>query len=37
MFGIGLIEIIIVGVCLLFVAAVVAGIVVLAMKKPNDK
>ena len=37
MFGIGVMEIIIGGVCLLFFAAVVAGIVVLSTKKPRDQ
>jgi flagellar basal body-associated protein FliL len=36
MFRYGLIEIILGVVCLLFIAAVVAGIIVMATKKPRD-
>ncbi len=37
MFGIGFFELVIGGACLLFVIAVVAGIIVLSTKKPPDQ
>lgn len=37
MFGIGVVEIIIGGLCLLFFSGIVAGIIVMASKKPHDQ
>jgi len=36
MFGIGTVELIIGSVCLLFIIAIVDGIIVMSMKKPHD-
>ncbi len=37
MFGIGFTELIIGGICLLFIIAIVAGIIVMSTKKPHDQ